>query len=415
MPVVGAGAAGRGVGRAGDARRYDPAVATSVIVVSHRLHRWFAACLDSVASECDELVVVDNGSSAEEVGLAARRAGARVVRLAANVGFPAGVNAGVRAATGDVVGLLNDDAMAEPGWLASARSALDDPSVGVVAPKLVFALPYAEIRFDDEPRRIGSDSRWLGRALRTATIDGTDVLDQLVGPGIHRLEHGELDGREGPWRWTAGREPIYMALQPEWDPSDLRIDGEPAPVAGQVRLINNAGSYLSSEGWGGDYGYLSPDDGRFDVPAERFGACGGAMVTRAETLAGVGPFAASFFAYYEDVDWCWRARLAGLRAVYEPAGVVRHVGGVTSGGPLAARVKGLAARNRLLCLVRNAPLGVAAGQVRRALGDGGEPALRREMATHLPAALAGRTSLARRRRLSSGEVWERWAGVDETW
>ncbi|MGH9178165.1 MAG: glycosyltransferase, partial [Acidimicrobiales bacterium] len=334
-------------------------MATSVIVVSHRLHRWLPDCLDSVTGQCDEVVLVDNGSPGGEVGEVGRRAGARVVRLDANAGFPGGVNAGVATATGDVVALLNDDAMAEPAWVPSAEAVLADPSVGVVAPKLVFALPFAEVRFDDQPRRIGTDDRPLGRALRTATLDGTDVLPALVGPGVHRLEDGELDGRAGPWRWTAGAEPIYVPLGPDADPAGLRIDGESPPVMGLVHLINSAGSYLSSRGWAGDFGYLSADDGRFDAPAERFGACGGALVTRAETLARIGPWAASFFAYYEDVDWCWRARLAGLSARYEPAGVVRHVGGVTSGGPLATTVMGLAARNRQLCLARNAPLAVA--------------------------------------------------------
>ena len=388
---------------------------TSVIVVSHRPHRWLAPCLDSVGDEADEVVVVDNGSSCGEVGAVARRAGTRVVRLDANAGFPGGVNAGLRVARGDVVALLNDDAMAEPGWLASAERVLADPGVAVVAPKLVFALPFAEVRFDDDPRFVGGDPRPLGRALRTATIAGVDVLPLLVGPGVHRLEQGVLDGVEGPWRWTAGREPIRLALEPEWDPADLRINGEPAPASGTVRLVNNAGSYLSTRGWAGDFGYLSPDDGRFDEPAERFGACGGAMVTTAATLARVGPLAASFFAYYEDVDWCWRARLAGLRARYEPSGVVRHVGSVTTGGPLAPWVKALAARNRLLTLARNAPLGVAAAEVRAALRSPDEPGLRRTLAGHLPRALATRPALARRRRLPPAAVWERWAGADETW
>ena len=392
-------------------------VSTSVIVVSHRRHRWLGPCVASVVDQCDEVLVVDNGSPGGEVGTVATAAGARVVRLDANRGFPAGVNAGVEVATGDVIALLNDAAMTEPGWLPSAVEALVDPSVGVVAPKLVFALPFAEIRFDDEPRRVGADARPLGRALRAATIAGTDVLDRLVGPGIHRLERGVLDGREGPWRWTAGREPIRLALEPGWDPGDLCIDGEPAPVVGTVMLVNNAGSYLSTDGWAGDHGYLAPDDGRFDAPAERFGACGAAMATRAETFSNLGPFAASFFAYYEDVDWCWRSRLAGLTARYEPAGVVRHVGGVSTGGPMARSVRSLAARNRLLCLARNAPWRVVAAEVRKALAGVPEPVpgLPRALAARLPAALTSRPALAGRRNLSPAEVWRRWAGADETW
>jgi len=366
--------------------------------------------------QCDEVVVVDNGSAGHDVAGVARSVGAKVVRLPTNAGFPAGVNAGVAAASGDVVALLNDDAMAEPGWLDSARRVLaDDPTVGAVAPKLVFALPYAEVRFDDEPSHVGGDARPLGRAIRTATVAGSDVLARLAGPGIHALEQGELDGREGPWRWTAGREAIYVPLGADGDPADVSIDGVKAPVVGRVHLINNAGSYLSSEGWGGDYGYLSPDDGRFDAGADRFGACGGALVTTAEALARVGPFAGSFFAYYEDVDWCWRARLAGLRVRYEPAGVVRHVGGVTSGGPLAATVRDLAARNRLLCLVRNAPSAVVSAQARRALGKGAEPGLRRAVGAMGPAAVVARSLGSGRRRLSRQAVWGRWAGVDETW
>lgn len=389
--------------------------------MSHRLHRWLPACLESVAEQCDELVVVDNGSLDESVSTVARSHGARVVRLARNVGFPGGVNAGVEEATGEVVALLNDDAMADPGWLASAVGVLDEPAVAAVAPKLVFALDFAEIRFDDEPHRVGADARWLGRALRSASIGGIDVLPRLVGPGVHRLEHGVLDDTPGPWRWTAGRGPIYLALDEGWDTADLLLNGEPAPVVGRVRLVNNAGSYLSTEGHAGDHGYLAPDDGSFDVAAERFGACGAAMVTTAAVLAQVGPFAAGFFAYYEDVDWCWRARLAGLEVRYQPAGVVRHVGGVTSGGPMEESVKGLAARNRLVCLARNAPLGVASREVRRGLWPGVDglppplPGLRRSALLRLPTALATRPLLARRRRRSPREVWSRWAGVDQSW
>ncbi len=394
---------------------------TSVVVVSHRVHRWLGDSIASVADQCDEVIVVDNGSDGGAVSRAAREAGARLVVLRRNVGFPGGVNAGVKASTGDVVALLNDDAMAEPGWISSATAVLGGGGVAAVAPKLVFALPFAEVRFDDEPRRIGADRRWLGRSLRSATVGGVEVLPRLVGPGVHELESGVLDGTSGEWRWTSGRDAIYVPMEPGRDASELLIDGRPAHVVGQVRLINNAGSYLSAEGHAGDHGYLAPDDGRFDAPAARFGACGAALVTTADVLARVGPFAAGFFAYYEDVDWCWRARLAGLDIRYEPAGVVHHVGGATSGGPLSQSVKGLAGRNRLACLARNAPLPVVAREFRRALPQMTDrvrpplPRLRRGALLRPSVYLLTRPLLARRRHLPVREVWDQWAGTDQTW
>ena len=66
-----------------------------------------------------------------------------------------------------------------------------------------------------------------------------------------------------------------------------------------------------------------------------------------------------FFAYNEDTDWCLRARLAGLRILYDPDASVRHRLSATSQGPSSPMVRLLAQRNALLCLVRNAPLGVA--------------------------------------------------------
>ena len=50
---------------------------------------------------------------------------ARVVALPENVGFAAGVNAGIRASGGAYVVALNNDTQAEPGWLEALVTALD--------------------------------------------------------------------------------------------------------------------------------------------------------------------------------------------------------------------------------------------------------------------------------------------------
>jgi hypothetical protein len=195
----------------------------------------------------------------------------------------------------------------------------------------------------------------------------------------------------------------------------ILVDGEAVETIRHVELINNAGSYLSAEGHGGDYGFIAPDDGGFDQAADRFAVSGAAMMARRETFARLGLFATPFFAYYEDLDWCWRAQLAGMRVRYEPQSIVRHVGGVSTGGPLSSRVRFLAARNRMHTLARNAPLHVLWWQLRRPPPEFPPAGLDRALATRLPRGLLERRRLARRWKRSPAEVWSQWAGVGEGW
>lgn len=388
---------------------------TTVIVVCHKPGPWLGPSVASVTAQADEVVLVDNGSSGGAVGEVGRAAGARVLRAGRNLGFAPAVNLGLEVATGDVIGLLNDDAMAGEGWLASAARVLEDESIAAVAPKLLLAAPFAEVVLDDEIRYFPPDPRPMGRCLYRVDVCGRDVLAGLLGAGIHRMESGEQWGEVRQWRWTSGPLPIYVPLADRTEAANVVIDGQPVTPRRVVDLINNAGSYLSTEGHGGDFGYESPDDGRFDIPAERFGACGAAMVMRADTIERVGRFAARFFAYYEDIDWCWRARLAGYRVWYDPSAVVRHVRGATSGGPTQPKVRFLAQRNRMDTLARNAPLRVFVEQARR-LREPHQPRdLLRATLPRVPRALGERACLARRWRRSPGHVWSEWAGRDESW
>ena len=59
------------------------------------------------------------------------------------------------------------------------------------------------------------------------------------------------------------------------------------------------------------------DTGERDL-AEIFGPCGGAALYARAMLDEVGAFDGDFFAYLEDVDLAWRARLAGWRAYLQP-------------------------------------------------------------------------------------------------
>jgi GT2 family glycosyltransferase len=85
-------------------------------------------CLEALRREGGrgiEIVLVDQGETAVEIppGLADR-----VLRPGRNLGFAAGTNLGIGAATGEWIAAVNDDAVVEPGWLAGLVAALEtDP------------------------------------------------------------------------------------------------------------------------------------------------------------------------------------------------------------------------------------------------------------------------------------------------
>jgi GT2 family glycosyltransferase len=60
--------------------------------------------------------------------------------LRRNAGFSGNVNAGLRAARGEVLCLLNNDAQAEPDWVSvCVETLMDQPRIGSVASKVLFA------------------------------------------------------------------------------------------------------------------------------------------------------------------------------------------------------------------------------------------------------------------------------------
>jgi GT2 family glycosyltransferase len=149
------------------------------------------ACLESLQRQQGvgfETIVVDNGSSDGSAEIAEREFGARVIRNRENRGFCAANNQGIRAAAGEFIALLNNDAEAEPGWLAALdRAASRAPDIGMVASKV--------LRWDD-PRRID-------KAGHLIFLDG-----QNRGRGSGLLDQGQFD-REEEVLWPDGCAALY--------------------------------------------------------------------------------------------------------------------------------------------------------------------------------------------------------------
>lgn len=113
----------------------------SVIIPNWNGVRLLPTCLNALRGQRFrdfETIVVDNGSTDGSRALMERDyPEVRVLPLASNRGFTCAVNAGIRAARGDVVALLNNDTEADPQWLGETARALEEnPRAGMVACKL---------------------------------------------------------------------------------------------------------------------------------------------------------------------------------------------------------------------------------------------------------------------------------------
>jgi GT2 family glycosyltransferase len=112
-------------------------VTTTILLISQdRAHDMRYSLPAALAQPDADVIVVDNASS-DQTGALAREHGAQHLRLDRRVSWAAANNAGIAAATGDAVLLLNADCFLEPGFLAAARPRLDEEGVGMVTAKLI--------------------------------------------------------------------------------------------------------------------------------------------------------------------------------------------------------------------------------------------------------------------------------------
>jgi GT2 family glycosyltransferase len=104
----------------------------AVIIPTYNRLELTQNCLASILRHdpVDEIVIVDNGSTDGTERLA-------TIANATNKGFAAACNQGAQHATADRLIFLNNDTIVHPNW-TSHTNHLDDPTVGIVGPKLIY-------------------------------------------------------------------------------------------------------------------------------------------------------------------------------------------------------------------------------------------------------------------------------------
>ena len=118
--------------------------------------------------------------------------------------------------------------------------------------------------------------------------------------------------------------------------------------------MDNCGDFYCALGWA-----FTPAKGKsavlYDRGREVFSACAGAAIYLRRVFDEIGLFDEAHFAYLEDVDVCWRARIAGYRNLYVPDAIVRHVGSATSGSVYNEFKVRHSSRNSIYLIYKNMP------------------------------------------------------------
>ncbi len=200
---------------------YNVPPSVSVIVVNWNGCAFLQKCLPSLAAQTHplkDIVVVDNGSTDGSVAwLAEHFPEVRLVRNAQNHGFGAACNQGALLSSATYLAFLNNDAWAEPNWLAELVQAAEvNDRIGMVASKMLFA---------DRPQVINSTGicvdrfgiSWdrQGGEVDAAPDASQEVLGPCGGAALYRRAmFEELGGFDEAF--FAYLEDVDLAMRARW-------------------------------------------------------------------------------------------------------------------------------------------------------------------------------------------------------
>jgi GT2 family glycosyltransferase len=223
-------------------------------------------------------------------------------------------------------------------------------------------------RGEDTTRRCLASLRVLGEWPEdvlvvdndSGTGEGSRLADEF---GIAALTLSRNDGVAGGynaaigWACRRGYEQILL-LNNDVIVSDARLVDRLAQAAGpRVAAVGPVVREADGTVWsaGGRIDWLTGHARRLHKPLDATpyivdwvdGSC---LLVRIDAVREVGGLSEAFFLYWEEVDWCVRAKRHGLRCVVDPATSVTHLRGASATG---RQTRAFALRNSLLFMRRN--------------------------------------------------------------
>lgn len=139
--------------------------------------------------------------------------------------------------------------------------------------------------------------------------------------------------------------------------SDARIFSASAKMISMQNKerIDDAGDFYCALGWAFALGKGKPEQDyqkKYDI----FAACAAAAIYRKSAIKKIGAFDENHFAYLEDIDLGYRAKIYGYRNVFVPDACVYHAGSASSGSRYNAFKVDLSSRNNIYLIYKNMPL-----------------------------------------------------------
>jgi len=161
-----------------------------------------------------------------------------------------------------------------------------------------------------------------------------------------------------------------VEVTPNWIPPVIKmLDSNPQASAIQPKIksytnpsyfeyAGAAGGYIDRYGYpfcrGRIFDVIEKDEGQYNTESEIFWATGACLFIRASVFHEMGGFDEDLFSHQEEIDLCWRMKLAGYKVLYCPNSEVLHFGGgmLPKSNPFKTYLN---FRNNLVILCKNHP------------------------------------------------------------